>query len=117
MKLSNHDRQRLEALKEALGELQSDLSLAQVMTLLSVALEPGISVNNLAERLDVPQQTASRHVAVLLGRYQGTLSSSPPEPLLTQGVNEQDPRKRALFLNERGEEVVASMVAARPPRK
>jgi DNA-binding MarR family transcriptional regulator len=59
MKLSDEDRQRLEALTQTLMELQSDLSLAQLITLLSVALNPGLSVNALAERLGVPQQTAS----------------------------------------------------------
>ena|SRR5947207_1560834 len=108
------ERLRLEALRQALGELQSDLSLVQVVTLLSVALDPGLSVNDLADRLGVPQQTASRHVAVLLGRYQSILNDAPAEPLLKQEVNAQDPRKRALFLNEKGRAVVASMAAPAP---
>jgi DNA-binding MarR family transcriptional regulator len=97
---------RLMNIRSALTSVQEKLALTQIVTLLTVALEPGISVNELAERTGMPQQSASRHAAVLLGRYQNSLSAEPLEPLITQLVNIDDPRKRALFLTAAGVSLV-----------
>ena len=56
---------QLVALANALRPLQADLSLSQLLALIAIAVEPGLSVNELADRLNIPQQTASRHVAGL----------------------------------------------------
>ncbi len=87
-------------------DLQSELNLPQLVALLSVAIEPGLSVNDLADRVAVPQQTASRYVAVLLGRYESASGQGPRHALISQGVNDEDPRKRALFLTEYGAEMI-----------
>ena len=55
-KLTNKERERLECLRTALDTISDQLSLAQVVALLTVALEPGLSVNELSERLGIPRQ-------------------------------------------------------------
>jgi DNA-binding MarR family transcriptional regulator len=90
------------------------LSLEVLMGLLAIALEPGVSVNELAERLHTPQQTASRYAAILLGRYQEptVASGQPPKwPLVVQEVHAEDPRRRAMFLTDRGKEFVDDLLS------
>ncbi len=100
---------RLHQIRAALLELQGSLSLAQLVALATIAIEPGLSVNELADRLKIPQQTASRHVAILTGRYQSDLADAPLEALIVQQINEADPRRRALFLSEDGHALVAAL--------
>lgn len=95
--------------RDALMAVQSELSLPQLVALLTIALEPGLSVNDLADRIGLPQQTASRYVAVLLGRYE-TPGQSPLHPLISQAVSEDDPRKRALFLTAAGQALVRRLL-------
>lgn len=99
-------RRWTDALKPAAAE---GLRLEVLTGLLTIAVEPGLSVNELADRLQVPQQTASRYAAVLLGRYQeaNAATGRPPKwPLVVQEVHAEDPRRRAMFLTDRGKEFV-----------
>jgi DNA-binding MarR family transcriptional regulator len=101
---------KLAGLANALRPLQAELGLPQLLALLTIAGEPGLSVNGLADRLDLPQQTASRHVAALAGRYQGVFDPvdsensgrSKLDPLISQEISESDPRRRALFISKQG---------------
>ena len=91
------------------------LSLEVLLALLTIALEPGLSVNELADRLHVPQQTASRYAAVLLGRYSRTSTAGGQAakwPLVfRQEVHADDPRKRAMFLTDRGKRFTETMLS------
>jgi DNA-binding MarR family transcriptional regulator len=98
-------------LREALLKVGDELSLPMLTALLSIALEPGISVNDLADRIGVPQQSASRYVALLLGRYQTPTGSSVKAPLIYQEINTEEPRKRALHLLPKGRALVESLIA------
>lgn len=98
----------LRDMRDALAGVQAELSLPQLVSLLTIAAEPGLSVNDLADRTGLPQQTASRYVAILLGRYE-TPGQSPLHPLISQAVSEDDPRKRALFLTAAGEDLVSRL--------
>ncbi|WP_116091841.1 MarR family transcriptional regulator [Sphingomonas crusticola] len=104
--------ERMAPLRDALLEVQNALSLAQLVALVTIAMEPGLSVNDLAERLRIPQQSASRYVAALAGRYQPLLAESSLDPLIVQTINESDPRKRALFLTPAGRQLMSSMSSA-----
>ena len=86
-----------------------ELSLPQLTALLTIALRPGLSVNDLADDNGFTQQTASRYVSVLSGRYQAFDSGEPSEPLVTLSVNEADPRRRALHLTVAGHQLVKAM--------
>jgi DNA-binding MarR family transcriptional regulator len=103
---------RLAEIRSALIGVQGNLSLAQLVALATIAIEPGLSVNELADRLKIPQQTASRHVAVLTGRYQSDLADAPLEALIIQQINENDPRKRALYLTLEGLEFIAALTGS-----
>ncbi len=100
------------SLRAVLGAVPHGLGLGPLGALLAVASEPGLSVNDLADRLGVPQQTASRHVSQLMGRYQESAAEEPPAPLLEQRVSVEDPRRRALFLTPDGFAAVEILVAA-----
>ena len=94
-------RNHLIALRDALATLHEQLSLPQLTCLFAIAAEPGLSVNELAERTGLPQATASRHVSTLLGRYQ-ELHQEVPSPLITQQISTHNPRRRSLHITPIG---------------
>lgn len=98
-------------LRNALMEVQGQLSLPQLVVLLTVRIEPGLSVNDLAERLGIPQQSASRYVSMLAGRYQTEPDQPLFEPLLLQKINDTDPRSRALHVTAAGEALLKTLVS------
>jgi DNA-binding MarR family transcriptional regulator len=105
---------KLEAVFNLLRSLQPDLNLSLAVTLLAVAREPGLSVNELAERVVAPQQTVSRYVAILQGRYELPGNESfARHPLLALEVSAQDPRRRAVFLTPHGTKRVTQILSAR----
>lgn len=107
------ERAQLMEVRDGLQGVQDILSLPQLVTLLTIAAEPGLSINELAEKVSVPQQTASRYVAVLLGRYQNLTADKPIMPLIDHAPNLEDPRRRALYLNEEGTKIVTTFLLAR----
>jgi DNA-binding MarR family transcriptional regulator len=106
------DDARLAALCAALKKVQDDLSLPELVALLAVGVEAGLSVNELSERIGAPQQSTSRYVSVLTGRYPNSSTSTDRRPFITQGVKQNDPRSRALHLAERGREIVNDILQA-----
>jgi DNA-binding MarR family transcriptional regulator len=111
--LSKPATKRLDAVLAALRSLGSDLSLPLLVTLVAIARDPGLSINDLSDRIEVPQQTASRYVAILQGRYQLASGSANPfagQPLLSLQVSANDPRRRALFLTPQGRTRLADIL-------
>lgn len=96
------DPRHADRLLSALQPVEQSIGLPLLLTLAAVAREPGLSVNDLAERLAVPQQTASRYVATLQGRYAMPGRDFGPVALLAVEVSVSDPRKRALALTPAG---------------
>lgn len=109
--LTPNQRANVRRLSEALRPLRDQLYLAHMTSLLAIAAEPGLSVNELADRVGIPQPSASRFVSILLGRYQSP-DTAPPIPLIVQAVSSDDPRRRALFLSQHGEEIVRGILAS-----
>lgn len=111
---------RIAALYQALTCIEADLSLPLLLTLVAVAREPGLSITELAERIEAPQQTASRYVAVLQGRYQLATAGEGAwtrQPLLSLEISVTDPRRRALFLTAHGQARLAEVVGYLYPKK
>lgn len=104
--------QAMDRLRALLSAVPDDLALPQLRALVAIAAEPGLSVSDLAERVGVPQQTASRYVAVLLGRYQDALEHGRQRVLVEQRISEEDPRRRALFLSDEGTNLLSSIINA-----
>jgi DNA-binding MarR family transcriptional regulator len=104
--------ERVQYLRAVLKAVPNGVGLGQLAALLAVAAEAGLSVNDLSDRIDAPQQTASRYVAQLIGRYQDDFGQNQPIPLVEQRVSVADPRKRALYLTPHGREVVKAIIAA-----
>ncbi|WP_374189475.1 MarR family transcriptional regulator [Rhizobium rhizogenes] len=96
------DKRHLLALYSALDEAGDEFSLPVLRALVTIAIQPGLSINELAERLGVPQQSASRYAAVLLGRYSSQMSQGTGIALVAQAVNPDEPRKRSLYLTPAG---------------
>lgn len=97
-----------------LEAIEADLGLSITRSLLIIALTPGLSINDLAEQLRVPQQTASRYVAILQGRYQSTVSTTvvnARNPLISLEISQHDPRRRALFLTPDGKKRIEMLIA------
>jgi DNA-binding MarR family transcriptional regulator len=114
--LDDTERPVLDRLIRSLQPFQAELSLPQMLALLRIATEPGLSVNELADRLNCPQQTASRYVAALMGRYQTPSDDSGNarsklDPLVTQAINQSDPRSRALFISSQGRVALKKLVS------
>jgi DNA-binding MarR family transcriptional regulator len=109
--LSEREHADLMRLRSVLVDVHA-MGLPPLVCLLTIAVEPGLSINDLAERTGVPQQSVSRHVAALLGRYQTDLLANF-DPLVEQHINAEDPRKRALHLTPAGREIVARLLASR----
>lgn len=87
--------ERLAFLQSCLEQMDG-ISTIAVMALITITQRPGISVNELAELLRVPQQSASRCVSVLLGRYSDIGEENLLPVFISQTINENDPRKRSL---------------------
>lgn len=111
---SEADLQFLCSLQAQLSAVEN-LGLPPLICLLTIAREEGLSVTELAEKTASPQQSVSRYVSLLLGRYQVETMPSPPAALVEQRINPVDPRKRALFLTDDGREVISGLVAISHP--
>jgi DNA-binding MarR family transcriptional regulator len=103
-------RNKASRYRKALAPLVPTIGLPQLAVLLAVAERPGASVNEIAELLEMPQQSASRAIAMLSGRYE--IAGVMPEMLVDQGINGDDPRKRAITLTVSGERLVNRLLAA-----
>ncbi len=93
--------------------IDQSIGLPLLLTLAAVGREPGLSVNELAERLNTPQQTISRYVATLQARYAMPGRDVGSVPLIDVEISVNDPRRRALTLTAAGkarlEEVLFSI--------
>ncbi len=99
--LTTRDLRQLETLRASILRSR-ELSAPCLMVLLTVALRPGLSVNELATELEMPQQTASRNASILLGRYEDHLFNTIKTPFIQQFINDEDPKKRTLELTDAG---------------
>ena len=96
---------QVAALDAGLEITEPDLSIPLLRVLLTVFLKEHISVSELAESINVPQQSASRYVAILQGRYQTSgvnQSSFVRAPLLSVKPGTNDLRRYELELTNRG---------------
>lgn len=87
-----------------------NLPASSLLALLTIALRPGLSINELAEALNMPQQSASRYASILLGRAEDQLTGLIKSPYISQSINDQDPRKRALNLTPAGIEFLRHII-------
>ena len=105
-------REDARSLRLGLTPLVTSIGLPQLVVLLAIAERPGVSVSGVAEMTNLPQQSASRAISMLSGRYE-LPSGQPMEPLIEQAVNVDDPRKRSLTLNAAGERIVRQVLEHR----
>lgn len=105
MEASVNWSKQVAALDAGLEITEPDLSIPLLRVLLTVFLKEHISVSELAESINVPQQSASRYVAILQGRYQTSgvnQSSFVRAPLLSVKPGTNDLRRYELELTNRG---------------
>ncbi|MER9591954.1 MarR family winged helix-turn-helix transcriptional regulator [Mesorhizobium australicum] len=107
--LSLDERLKLSRLRDAVAALPG-LKLDLLVHFLTIAAEPGLSVNELAEKTGTPQASASRYVSVLTGRYQSDIAE--PVALVAQEIRADDPRSRALFLTPSGHQAIMTVINA-----
>jgi DNA-binding MarR family transcriptional regulator len=115
--LDSPSQEVADRLLRALLPVEQNLGLPLLLALAAVAREPGLSVNDLADRLAAPQQSASRYIGALQGRYSTPGRDVGPVPLLTIEINPMDPRKRALRLTTAGEATLSRVLETLTPRR
>lgn len=112
----DHIWQTLDGLRGTSG----DLSAGEIRAFLAIARRQGISVQELATDLGIPQSTASRYVKALGPGWRwskdfakgGTVNLQfGGVGLIEQHINSNEPRKHSLVLSEHGHTVVTSIVA------
>lgn len=97
---------------QLLSELQNaGLTLAHAQVLFLLYESPGVSVNDVSELLEMPQQSASRIISQLSGRYEISPGRQPVE-LVRHEVGREDTRKRALYLTTAGNALVTKITAS-----
>lgn len=102
----------VRGLSKTLSQLDRNLSVPQIKMLLEIAMAPGLSVNEMSERTSIPQQTVSRNLGILQGRYMpvGADAGYQPKTLISMTISTDDPRRRALYLTEDGAAVVSLLI-------
>lgn len=94
-----------------------DMPMEQAQAFLAIARRQGLSVQELADELGVPQSSASRYVKALVGYEYKEGKFGPINwkvghqgyGLVEQRINEQEPRKRSLVLTEAGVALVKGL--------
>lgn len=100
----------MQCVFDALLGIHEALGLPHLVCLLAIEARPGLSVNELASVTKFPQQSVSRYIALLLGRYENAVGPSIDEPLVDQSISATDPRRRALTLTPAGHALVQDFV-------
>ena len=100
----------LQRVFDALLGIHEALGLPHLVCLLAIEARAGLSVNELASATRYPQQSVSRYIALLLGRYENAVGPSIVEPLVEQSISATDPRRRALTLTPTGHALVQNFM-------
>lgn len=110
MELSKEDRRALRKVLELLAtfrELDSEMQMQQAVTLLTIALEEGISLVELTEKTQQASSSTSRNVAALSSVHR---KGKPGHGLV---LNREDPFNRRLkqhILTPQGERYVRRII-------
>jgi DNA-binding MarR family transcriptional regulator len=99
----------LHGMAKAIGELRKiepEIEAQAMLTLLWVAIQPGITMKELSERIGVSQSTTSRNVAML-----GEINRrhEPGHGLLVAREDPTERRRKIVELTAKGRLVVASI--------
>ena len=102
----------LAAIEGFRARIDRALPSQQISLLLTVARQPGITMSELVEVLRMPQGSVSRNVKSLAqfcvrSRW-GQLKPAGYD-LLTTRPSDENPKKLAVFLTQKGEEIIAEI--------
>jgi DNA-binding MarR family transcriptional regulator len=84
-------------------EIDEEMPIQQLATLLTVAMNPGITIGEVASKLDYTHAAASRHAAVLSKIGAGTKEG---RNLIAYEEHPSDRRQKILTLTAKGKRVV-----------
>jgi DNA-binding MarR family transcriptional regulator len=108
-------------------DVNGDMSVEEIRAFLTISRKQGLSVQDLADELGVPQSSASRYVKALSARrrshWAGNLGFMEAQlefvsggyGLVEQRINEIEPRKRSLVLTDQGHAVVRRILDTAAP--
>ena len=111
---TKEDTTKLRSLLNVLGEfraLDSEMQMQQAVTLLTIALTEGLTLNELTDRTQQASSSASRNVAALSSRNR---NGKAGHGLV---INKEDPvdiRKKLHHLTPKGETFVQRLVEMMP---
>ena len=98
--------QGLLAAIELFRTMDTDMPSPAIATFLQIASSPGLSIQEIADRLKIAQATASRNVFYL------SKTKTPTEPgldLVESRINELNRRQKQVFLTAKGEHLAATL--------
>lgn len=107
MDMNRVERMRLVQLVHTLGLLKDicpTMSIQHAVALLRVAIQPGLSVTQLAESSGAPLASTSRHVKALR-------EAAPKVPALVVSGFGKDERTKAVFLTDDGRQLVGKLLS------
>ena len=95
-----------------LREQQSDMPMQMTDVLLVIARRPGLTMAELSEEVDLAQSSCSRNVATLSEYHR---LGKPGLGLVEAIIDPREPRRRAIFLTQKGKVFVTQLMRVLDP--
>lgn len=93
---------------ETLREVDAEMPLQTAHTLLCIALQPGLTMQELSERTGLSQSSCSRNVQAL-GEWHW--NRKPGYNLVEAVPDPHDTRRKIMFLTKRGRDILGRLVS------
>jgi len=106
-KTSNEAYASAQRFIRLLRDQQSEMPMQQADVLLAIARRPGLTMAELAEEVDLAQSSCSRNVAAL-SKYHRL--GKPGLGLVEAVIDPREPRRRAIFLTQKGKVFVTQLM-------
>ncbi|TWG60756.1 helix-turn-helix domain-containing protein [Aminobacter sp. J44] len=97
---------------QLLRKHQTDMPMQMADVLLAIARRPGLTMAELAEEVDLAQSSCSRNVAALSEYHR---LGKPGLGLVEAVIDPREPRRRAIFLTQKGKVFVTQLMRAIDP--
>lgn len=104
--------QRARKFIQLLRKQQSEMPMQQADVLLAIARRPGLTMAELAEEVDLAQSSCSRNVAALSDYHR---LGKPGLGLVEAVIDPREPRRRAIFLTQKGKVFVTELMRVIDP--
>lgn len=97
---------------QLLRQQNAEMPMQQADVLLAIARKPGLTMAELAEECDMAQSSCSRNVAALSEYHR---LGKPGLGLVEAVIDPREPRRRAIFLTQKGKVFVTELMRTIDP--